>query len=244
MSQNAGQESLEIERKYEVAADLLLPPASAFSEVGLHAASPITYELSAIYFDTSDADLARRGLALRVRHGGADAGWHLKQRGDDGVRELYWPLSDEMPDGLRSELRERIGGAADAIAPIAELSTERTVVVLADEGGAELVEVADDRVEAFDRVTGIARVWREWEAELLPGAPRTALDVIEPVLLGAGASPSLSVAKIARATGRLVEAARHGGADAERIEALEALDRADRAAASADADPRVEGAPE
>ncbi|MEV8336944.1 CYTH domain-containing protein [Leucobacter sp. NPDC077196] len=244
MSQNAGQQSLEIERKYDVAADLLLPQAGAFETGGLRAASPITYELSAIYFDTSDGDLARRGLALRVRHGGSDAGWHVKQRGEDGVRELFWPLSDAMPEGLRAELRERIGGAADAVAPIAELSTERTVVVLSDAAGAELVELADDRVEAFDRVTGIARAWREWEAELLPGAPATALDLVEPVLLDAGAAPSLSLAKIARATGRLVEAAQRSGASAERIAALEALDRADRDAGSARTENRTEGSPE
>ncbi|WP_344383032.1 CYTH domain-containing protein, partial [Georgenia ruanii] len=84
MSQNAGQHSLEVERKYDVAADLLLPPDAAFEEAGLRAEAPITYELSAIYFDTSDSDLARRDLALRVRRGGSDAGWHLKQRGEDG----------------------------------------------------------------------------------------------------------------------------------------------------------------
>ncbi|WP_058594466.1 CYTH domain-containing protein [Leucobacter chromiiresistens] len=233
MSENAGRQSLEIERKYEVAADLPLPPDSAFAETGLTAASPITYELSAVYFDTSDADLARRGLALRVRHGGSDAGWHLKERGASEVQELFWPLDDAMPDGVRAELRARIGGAADAVAPIAELSTERTVVVLADAAGAELVELADDRVEAFDRVTGVARAWREWEAELLPGAPRAALDLVEPVLRAAGAEPSLSVAKIARATGRLVDAARRSGAEPERIAALEALDASDRAAADA-----------
>lgn len=244
MSQNAGQQSLEVERKYDVAADLLLPPDAAFEEAGLRAEAPITYELSAIYFDTSDSDLARRDLALRVRRGGSDAGWHLKQRGEDGVRELFWPLSDAMPEGVRSELRERIGGAAHAVAPIAELSTERTVVVLSDAAGAELVELADDRVEAFDRVEGVARAWREWEAELLPGAPASALDLVEPVLLAAGAAPSLSLAKIARATGRLVDAARRSGAGADRIAALEALDRADRAAADARADSRTEGAAE
>ncbi|MFD5599271.1 CYTH domain-containing protein [Leucobacter sp. NPDC058333] len=241
MSKNAGQASLEIERKYEVAADLPLPPADAFAEIGLRAASPVTYELSAVYFDTGDADLARRGLAMRVRHGGADAGWHLKQRGSDGVRELFWPLSEAVPDGLRAELRERIGGAADAVAPIAELATERTIVVLSDEAGAELIELADDRVDAFDRVSGITRAWREWEAELIPGAAVEALSLVEPVLLAAGAVPSLSVAKIARATGRLVDAARASGASAAVIAELEALDRSDRAAAEASTGTPVEG---
>ncbi|MCU1407502.1 MAG: hypothetical protein JWQ43_3805 [Glaciihabitans sp.] len=70
------------------------------------------------------------------------------------------------------------------------------------------VEIADDVVSATDVHTGILRVWREWEAELLSGAPedestRTALlDAVEERLLAAGASPSVSASKLARATGR------------------------------------------
>ncbi|WP_336659005.1 CYTH domain-containing protein [Leucobacter sp. USHLN153] len=231
MSQQAGEESLEIERKYEVAPDVPLPSAATFERAGYAASSPVTYELSAVYFDTARGDLARRGLALRVRHGGKDAGWHIKVRGEEGVREFFWPPSAEMPEGARAELRDRIGGAAGDVAPIAELETERTVVTLSDAAGAELVEIADDRVTAFDRSAGVARVWREWEAELLPGALPEALDDVEPLLLSAGAAQSLSLAKIARATGNLVTLARARGAEPERIAALEALDRSDRAAA-------------
>lgn len=233
MSHEAGQESLEVERKYEVAADLPLPTAEAFAAVGLTASAPVTYELAAIYFDTPERDLARGGMAMRVRHGGKDAGWHIKQRGAEGVRELFWPPSDEMPAGVREELAARIGEEASSVAPVAELDTERTVVVLFDESGAEIVELADDRVEAFDRVAGVARVWREWEAEVLPGADTAVLDRVEPVLLAAGARVSLSLAKIARATGALIPMARAQGAEASQIAALEALDNADRAAARA-----------
>ncbi|MFT4231182.1 MAG: CYTH domain-containing protein [Leucobacter sp.] len=226
-----GEEALEIERKYEAGVGLALPDPARFREAGLDPESPVTHRLSARYFDTPQGDLARRGLALRERHGGKDAGWHLKQRGEHGVRELLWPPSEGMPDGLRDEVRRRIGDAVDEVAPIARLDTERTVVMLRDASGREAVELADDRVRASDGAAGVERAWREWEAELMPGVEAEALDRVEAVLLAAGAEPSLSFAKIARATGNLIAVARAKGADASVIEALERLDRSDREAA-------------
>ena len=35
-------------------------------------------KLEADYYDTSDLRLVRAGVTLRRRHGGGDAGWHLK----------------------------------------------------------------------------------------------------------------------------------------------------------------------
>ena len=150
------------------------------------------------------------------------------------MRELAWPPADEPPTELLAELRARVGDAR--IVPIAIVRTERTVVILHDRAGGA-VELADDRVRAEDGASGVRRAWREWEAELLAGADPSLLDELEPVLLAAGAAPSLSPAKIARATGRLVGWARANGASPERIAALEALDEADRAAASAAAGP-------
>ncbi|WP_165384260.1 CYTH domain-containing protein [Leucobacter triazinivorans] len=230
--EHAASEALEIERKYEVSVALPLPAEDRFRAVGLDPAPPLRHELTARYFDTSRGDLAGLGLALRERHGGKDAGWHLKQRGEAGVRELLWPPSATMPQALREELRERIGDASAAeVRPVAQLETERTVVMLRDGDGREVVELADDRVRASDRVAGVERAWREWEAELMPGAHAAVLDRVEAVLLAAGAEPSLSFAKIARATGRLIEAARARGADAAVLEALARLDASDREAA-------------
>ena len=55
--------------------------------------SPEEFRLDAVYFDTADLDLARRGVTLRRRSGGADAGWHLKLPVSGDTRtELHAPL--------------------------------------------------------------------------------------------------------------------------------------------------------
>ncbi|WP_181158467.1 CYTH domain-containing protein [Leucobacter massiliensis] len=229
-SGSGARESLEIERKYEARLGAELPTAGRLREAGFAADAPLSFSLRAQYLDTPGEDLAAQGVAVRERHGGSDAGWHLKQRGPEGVRELHWPAAERMPEGLREEIRARIGEAVDAVRPLARIDTERTVVLLRDATGAAVVELADDRVLAAD-AAGVRRAWREWEAELVPGAEPALLERVEPLLLEAGAEPSLSAAKIARATGRLVELAERQGADAAVLAALRELDTSDREAA-------------
>lgn len=226
-----GAASLEIERKYEMIGASALPDPDAWSAAGLSAGEPRRYELRASYFDTDDRALANARLAMRRRAGGADEGWHLKERTSNGVRELHWPLSDELPDGLRAELRSRVGEAADRVAPAATLETVRVVVRLA-QSGADAVELADDTVLATDHRAGVRRLWREWEAELVGSADPALLDRVEPLLAAAGAVPSPSEAKIARATGRLVDLAIAHGGSALLLEALSVMDAADRLAAA------------
>ncbi|MGO2140894.1 MAG: EamA family transporter [Leucobacter sp.] len=229
----AATESLEIERKYEVPAETTIPAEAAFRAAGLGVGAAELHQLRARYFDTADGALAAQGLAMRVREGGSDEGWHIKAKTPGGTRELHWPLADTMPAGLVSELRERIGDAATDVRPIAELNTERRTVRLTDAAGAEVVELADDRVRATE-LRGdqpVARAWREWEAELLPGADERWLDAAGSVLESAGAAPSLSTAKIARALGALVEVAMAKGATPETIAQLQEMDRIDRATA-------------
>ena len=224
-------ESFEIERKYEVDAGTPLPGAAAFRDAGFDADPPIVHQLRATYFDTPEADLARHRLALRVRIGGKDAGWHLKQKGADGARELWWPGAETVPDEVIAEVRRWIGDAVSTLAPLAELHTERTVLLVRDASGREAVEVADDRVRAVDHRTGTRRAWREWEAEVIGDARPEVLGRVEPVLRAAGAVPSPSPAKIARATGQLVAVAECSGASEEQLRVLRALDAADQEAA-------------
>ena len=197
-------ESFEVERKYEIPDGAALPAAQAFAELGLILGDPVPFPMEAHYFDTPEGALAAQRCAVRMRSGGADAGWHLKEKGDDGTRELQWPPADEMPEGLRAELERRIG--ADQLArvgAIAILRTLRTATRLSDAEGVELIELADDRVDARNELTGRRQEWREWEAELLPGAGTAEagaalLDRVEPLLTAAGASRVRGTSKIQR----------------------------------------------
>lgn len=234
----AGVASVEIELKFEVPAEAELPSASLFDARGLHPGESATHQLHARYFDSSDGALAAKRIAMRVRVGGPDEGWHVKEKGAAGTTELQWPLSPEMPAGLVAELRSRVGDAIDDVQLIAELFTERRTLRLEDENGVEVVEIADDRVRASEvRVDArgvesrVDRAWREWEAELMPGADPAWLDAAGELLEVAGATPSLSSAKVARAAGKLVDLAEARGASTEVIAQLQEMDRRDLEAA-------------
>jgi hypothetical protein len=192
--------SFEIERKYQVDDSAVLPGATAFAALGLNLDAPERHGLEASYFDTPAFELGAQRVAVRMRRGGKDEGWHLKEKGADGARELLWPPAAQMPAGLADELRRRIGVEPfDRVAVIAQLRTVRVTVRVRDASGAEVVELADDRVEATNRVTGRRQAWREWEAELMPGADPELLDRIEPLLTAAGAARVRGTSKIQRA---------------------------------------------
>jgi len=192
-------EAFEIERKYAVPDGVALPSEEAFASLGRSLGAPERIELEARYFDTPDGALAARRFAVRMRRGGADAGWHLKEKGEDGTRELQWPPADEMPAGLRAELIARLGReTTDRIGTIATLRTVRTVTRVIGPDAVELVELADDRVDATNELTGRRQLWREWEAELILGADPRELDLIEPLLVSAGARRVRGTSKIQR----------------------------------------------
>ena len=73
-----GTSQVEIERKYDVAADAAVPPLAGVGPVA-GVDEPVTVQLEAVYHDTADLALARRGVTLRRRVGGQDSGWHLKR---------------------------------------------------------------------------------------------------------------------------------------------------------------------
>jgi len=70
---------LEIEQKFDVGEDFERPDFGALRDVlheDIRADVPVTYELSAIYFDTPDERLLASKMTLRRRTGGTDEGWH------------------------------------------------------------------------------------------------------------------------------------------------------------------------
>jgi inorganic triphosphatase YgiF len=204
----SGAEQVEIERKYDVAADSAVPDLTGVDGVEAvtrHEGVP----LDALYFDTEDRVLAGNHIIIRRRSGGADEGWHVKLPADEGRTEVHWPLEDGSEDSVPEGVLERLAAVLKgrAVTPLARIHTVRTLVHLQDAAGNDVAEIADDEVSTTDLRAGTKRAWREWEAELLPAAPatrdeRTALlDDIERVLVAAGARPSSTVAKIARALG-------------------------------------------
>lgn len=237
-------EHLEIERKYEVTHSSVMPTSFGHE---FQVTEATVFDLRATYFDTDDVLLARSRIAVRNRRGGTDAGWHIKQRVAEGVHESEWEAADAVPEGLLVKLRELTGVDQITLRPIATITTQRTSRMLTgvtDESAKAkpLVELVDDVVTASDRVQMVDRAWREWEAELMPGAPVSTLDQIEPVLIEAGARPSLNESKIGRTMGRALEAATRKGASAEVLASLAITDVADRLAAEAETgqpEPRV-----
>lgn len=198
---------LEIERKYDVDADLPAPHLVGVGAVAVES-EPQTAQLVATYYDTDDLRLARHRTAVRARRGGSDEGWHVKlPAGEEGRTELHWPLGDgeHPPAELLEVVRDELGDGR--LIPVARVTNRRDTTVLTDAAGFELAELCDDHVGSENLLTGATDGWREWEVELLSGAPdsrerRTALlDGIEEQLLAAGARPSASSSKLQRALG-------------------------------------------
>ncbi|MEV6149526.1 CYTH and CHAD domain-containing protein [Nonomuraea sp. NPDC052129] len=191
---------IEIEDKFNVPSDYAIPDLSKLAEIS----GPKSYQLVALYYDTPDLRLATRGITLRRRRGGDDAGWHLKLPKAKGVRqEITHPLTRStkmVPAELAELVRAYTRGAELQV--VAELDTRRTVTLLHD-GPTGLVEIADDRVKGtvFDAKKsaggpGVVR-WREVEAELLEG-DQALLAKVGKRLRKAGATPSESASKLAR----------------------------------------------
>jgi inorganic triphosphatase YgiF len=198
---------LEIERKYDVDADLPTPHLVGVGAIAVEK-EPQTAELVATYYDTEDLRLARQRIAVRARRGGSDEGWHVKlPPEEEGRTELHWPLGDgeQPPEDLLEAVRDELGDGR--LIPVARVTNVRVTTVLTDAAGFELAELCDDHVHSENLLSGATDAWREWEVELLSGAPdsrerRTALlDGIEAELLAAGARPSASASKLQRALG-------------------------------------------
>ncbi|WP_336714950.1 CYTH and CHAD domain-containing protein [Arthrobacter sp. USHLN218] len=215
---DAVQETVEVERKYDVDESPSLPPLQDLPGVQ-SVDQPVEHQLEATYFDTEDLTLAAHRITLRRRTGGDDEGWHLKlPAGTDARRELHEPLGkdrEKVPLPLlrlvRSHVRDR------PLAGIARLRTRRVVHRLRGADGV-LAEVADDHVEAAalpraGRSEGPASEpvsrWREWEIELADGR-RDLLDAAEELFRAAGAEPSAHASKLARALGQQLPQAEPG----------------------------------
>ena len=191
-------EHIEVEIKFDAAEDIGLPDLSEIPGVA-SIGKPLEQHLSATYFDTPDLRLARHGITLRRRTGGADDGWHLKHpKVGDARVEVHRPLgrSTRTPPRALADL-VRVHVRDTRLVSAATLTTHRLATPLLDGRGAVLAEVADDRVEG--QVAGVASpvTWREIEVELVGGS-RTILMAVGDRLRQAGAVPGSSSSKLAR----------------------------------------------
>lgn len=200
---------LEIEKKYDVDAGAVVPPLDQAAGVA-RTGKPHTDVLEAVYFDTPKFTLAARRITLRRRTGGKDAGWHLKLppaaaasgEGPQRRTELHAPLGrpDVVPDALLNHLQAYLRGAVPA--PVVRLETRRTTHALYGADGLHLADLADDQVTALRLADGAGETqqWREWELELVHGAPDL-FGPVEELLAAAGARPAGHASKLARALG-------------------------------------------
>jgi CHAD domain-containing protein len=200
-SDQANSRHLEVERKFEVFESTVSPSFEGLSSVARVERHP-AQQLQAVYFDTPAHDLAARKVTLRRRTGGTDAGWHLKlPAGPDARTEVRRPLGDpdsytvpdELLDVVLAIVRDR------PVAPVARISTSRTIDVLYGPDGTAVAEFCDDHVVArAEDDEDSEQQWREWELELAEGADRDLLDRLTHRLLDAGAAPAGHGSKLAR----------------------------------------------
>lgn len=193
---------IEIERKYSVGADFVMPDLSGVPAVA-SVTGPRTYHLTAVYWDTPGFRLAAAHITLRRRTGGTDAGWHLKLPAGAERREVHAPLeagTGTVPGELTALVPGVLGDLP--VRPIARLQTARTVRHLRDGAGQVLAEVADDQVTGSLPEPGgaagswqVSSAWREVEVELGTGDTGL-LAAAGQLLLAAGARPSPAASKL------------------------------------------------
>lgn len=216
-------QDVEVEKKYDVGDDAEVPHLAHLPGVA-RVGEPRVDALEAVYFDTERLALAARGITLRRRTGGSDAGWHLKlppetpeipedadaESGSEpqSRRELRAPLgqADVVPDSLLAHVLAYLRG--DDPFPVVRLETQRTTYALYGGDGVHLADLADDRVSAHalggaatEAAPGKAertQQWREWELELVHGSPDL-FPAAAGILTAAGARPAAHGSKLAKA---------------------------------------------
>ena len=208
-------EDVEVEKKYDVGGEAEVPDLAGLPGVA-RVGEPRVDTLQAVYFDTERHALAARGITLRRRTGGADAGWHLKlppevsheaepASAPQRRRELHAPLGqpDVVPDSLLAHVLVYLRG--DEPVPAVRLETRRTTYALYADDGVHLADLADDRVTAHVLGSTVpasegarTQQWREWELELVHGSPDL-FPAAGELLASAGARPAGHASKLAKA---------------------------------------------
>jgi CHAD domain-containing protein len=192
----------ETEVKYDAPAGAGLPGLDRLPRVA-GTWGPQEQVLEAEYYDTGDLRLIRAGITLRRRSGGHDDGWHLKLplggRTRREIRRSPGGAEGQVPGQLAGLVRVHTRGAP--LAPVARMITTRQRLILLDEAGESLAEVAADDVAAqtLGPATATSR-WQELEVELT-GGDRRLLRAADELLRHDGLRPAGRSAKLTRALG-------------------------------------------
>lgn len=172
---------------------------------GIAPSNPEEWRLEAVYFDTPDLRLLRRGVTLRFRRGEEPGDFwtaKLPERPPKvGVarREISVLAGPSSVPGVLEDLVR--GWALGApVVPVARLRTLRSRTTLRRADGQSVAVVDDDEVSIVQRSRVAAR-FRELELELLDGAPGKLLERLGRRVRSAGAQPVEQIPKLVRALG-------------------------------------------
>ncbi len=158
-------------------------------------------------------------MKLKGADGSRELVWPLAETMPDGLlREIVDRIGKHDADRLIAVATMRtlrtivrvwrdVGVSGVSALPLAPTSAADATEANGTTGSPEqpgewLIELADDRVVATNTLSGEERCWREWEAELAPGASLELLELVEPLLIGAGAERVRGTSKLQRAMGR------------------------------------------
>lgn len=161
------------------------------------------HRLRSDYFDTADRALGTAVMTFRHRRGSTDTGWQLKVPHAASREEIRVAASSDEAAAVPDELADLLRGISRGqdLTKIATLDLTRVVSELFDADGQKLAEVAYDTVHA-ELPDALERRWQEVEVELGPAGDERTLVRLGKLLKKAGARPSDSGSKLARALGQ------------------------------------------
>lgn len=172
---------------------------------GATPSGPEEWRLEAVYFDTPDLRLLRRGVTVRFRRGEEPADIWTANLPDEAPtvglarREISIAGTPAMMPALLEDLVR--GWALGApLAPVARLRTLRQRTTLRRRSGQPLAVVDDDEVSIVQRSRVAAR-FRELELELVDGGSPKLLARLAQRMRAAGAQPMDQMPKLVRALG-------------------------------------------
>src|SRR3954452_22367757 len=198
-------DSIERELKLGAWPEFELPDLSGVLD-GVVPGTCTERELDAVYYDTGDLHLLRRGATLRFRRGEPPGDvWTAKLPSGAAAkglarRELTEPGSRETIPRQFAELM-RGWSFGRPLKPVAQIHTERTSLPLHDGGGNVVATLDDDSVTVRRGRRVVAR-FRELEVELVGEGSPELLATIDAKLHAAGAEKVAQVPKLSRAFGR------------------------------------------